>query len=35
VADGIFAKAAWRLLPVMGLMYVVSYLDRTTSPSPP
>jgi len=29
VADGIFAKAAWRLLPVMGLMYVVSYLDRT------
>jgi ACS family tartrate transporter-like MFS transporter len=29
VTDGIFAKAAWRLLPVMGLMYVVSYLDRT------
>ncbi len=29
MADGIFAKAAWRLLPVMGLMYVVSYLDRT------
>jgi ACS family tartrate transporter-like MFS transporter len=28
-ADRIFRKAAWRLLPVMGLMYVVSYLDRT------
>ncbi len=28
-ADAIFRKAAWRLLPVMGLMYVVSYLDRT------
>jgi ACS family tartrate transporter-like MFS transporter len=28
-ANAIFRKAAWRLLPVMGLMYVVSYLDRT------
>ena len=28
-ADAIFAKAAWRLIPIMGLMYVVSYLDRT------
>ena len=29
MAAGIFRKAAWRLLPVMGLMYVVNYLDRT------
>ena len=28
-ADRIFRKAAWRLIPVMGLMYIVSYLDRT------
>jgi ACS family tartrate transporter-like MFS transporter len=28
-ADAVFRKAARRLLPVMGLMYVVSYLDRT------
>ena len=28
-ADAIFRKAAWRLIPVMGLMYIVSYLDRT------
>ena len=28
-ADRIFRKAAWRLIPVMGLMYVVSYLDRS------
>ena len=27
--DAIFRKAAWRLIPVMGLMYIVSYLDRT------
>ncbi len=28
-ADRIFARAAWRLIPVMMLMYVVSYLDRS------
>jgi len=28
-ADAIFRKAAIRLIPVMGLMYVISYLDRT------
>lgn len=26
--DRIFARAAWRLIPVMMLMYVVSFLDR-------
>jgi ACS family tartrate transporter-like MFS transporter len=25
----IFAKCAWRLIPFMGLLYVVSYVDRT------
>jgi ACS family tartrate transporter-like MFS transporter len=28
-ADAILAKAAWRLIPVMCLMYVVSFLDRS------
>ena len=28
-ADTILKKAAWRLIPVMALMYVVSFLDRT------
>jgi len=28
-ADVILRRAAWRLIPVMMLMYVVSYLDRT------
>jgi ACS family tartrate transporter-like MFS transporter len=28
-SDGILRKAAWRLIPVMGLMYIVSYLDRS------
>jgi ACS family tartrate transporter-like MFS transporter len=27
--DAILAKAAWRLIPVMCLMYVVSFLDRS------
>jgi ACS family tartrate transporter-like MFS transporter len=27
-SDAILARAAWRLIPVMGLMYVVSFLDR-------
>ena len=26
--EKIFAKAAWRLIPFMGLLYVVSFLDR-------
>jgi ACS family tartrate transporter-like MFS transporter len=28
-ADRIFARAAWRLIPVMMLMYVVNFLDRS------
>ena len=28
-ADAILKKAAWRLIPVMALMYVASFLDRT------
>ncbi len=24
----VFAKAAWRLVPFMGLLYVASFLDR-------
>jgi ACS family tartrate transporter-like MFS transporter len=28
LSDAILAKAAWRLIPVMCLMYVVSFLDR-------
>ena len=28
-ADAILRKAAWRLIPVMCLMYVVSFLDRS------
>lgn len=26
--DAIFAKAAWRLIPFLGLLYVVNFLDR-------
>src|ERR1700761_9841474 len=26
--DTVLAKAAWRLIPIMCLMYVVSFLDR-------
>src|SRR3989442_1774538 len=26
--ERIFARAAWRLIPFMGLLYVVSFLDR-------
>ena len=25
----IFAKCAWRLIPFMGLLFVVSFIDRT------
>ncbi len=28
-AQAILTKAAWRLIPVMCLMYVVSFLDRS------
>ena len=28
-AGAILAKAAWRLIPIMCLMYVVSFLDRS------
>jgi ACS family tartrate transporter-like MFS transporter len=28
-ADSILARAAWRLIPIMCLMYVVSFLDRS------
>jgi ACS family tartrate transporter-like MFS transporter len=27
-SDRILARAAWRLIPFMSLMYVVSFLDR-------
>ena len=26
--DAIFVKAAWRLIPFLGLLYVVNFLDR-------
>ena len=26
--DRIFAKCAWRLIPFMGLLYLVNYIDR-------
>ncbi len=28
-ADRVLRKAAWRLIPVMCLMYVASFLDRS------
>ena len=30
-AHQIFAKTAWRLLPFMMLLYVVSFIDRTNA----
>ena len=27
--DRVFAKCAWRLIPFMGLLYLVSFIDRT------
>ena len=27
--DHVFAKCAWRLIPFMGLLYLVNYIDRT------
>jgi ACS family tartrate transporter-like MFS transporter len=29
--DRVFAKCAWRLIPFMGLLYVVNYVDRTNA----
>jgi MFS transporter, ACS family, tartrate transporter len=26
--DQVFTKCAWRLIPLMGLLYLVNYLDR-------
>ena len=31
IAHQIFAKAAWRLIPFMMLLYVVSFIDRTNA----
>src|SRR5579863_10387451 len=30
-ADRVFAKCAWRLIPFMGLLYLVSFIDRTNA----
>ena len=27
--DRVFAKCAWRLIPFMGLLYLINYIDRT------
>ena len=29
--DRVFAKCAWRLNPFMGLLYLVSFVDRTNA----
>jgi ACS family tartrate transporter-like MFS transporter len=29
--DQVFAKCAWRLIPFMGLLFVVNYIDRTNA----
>ncbi len=29
--DRVFAKCAWRLIPFMGLLYLVSFIDRTNA----
>jgi len=29
--DQVFAKCAWRLIPFMGLLYLVSFIDRTNA----
>lgn len=26
--DRVFAKSAWRLIPFMGLLYLINFLDR-------
>ena len=29
--DQVFIKCAWRLIPFMGLLYLVNYIDRTNA----
>src|SRR5450755_1348376 len=29
--DRVFSKCAWRLIPLMGLLYLVNYIDRTNT----
>ena len=29
--DQVFKKCAWRLIPFMGLLYLVSFIDRTNA----
>ena len=29
--DRVFTKCAWRLIPFMGLLYLVSFVDRTNA----
>jgi MFS transporter, ACS family, tartrate transporter len=29
--DHVFTKCAWRLIPFMGLLYIVSFIDRTNA----
>ena len=29
--DQVFTKCAWRLIPFMGLLYLVNYIDRTNA----
>lgn len=31
MAEQVFAKCAWRLIPFMGLLYLVNYIDRTNA----
>ena len=28
-ADRLFTKCAWRLIPFMGLLYLINFIDRT------
>src|SRR6185312_17384369 len=29
--DQVFTKCAWRLIPFMGLLYLISFIDRTNA----
>ena len=29
--DPVFTKCAWRLIPFMGLLFIVSFIDRTNA----
>ena len=31
MAEHVFTKCAWRLIPFMGLLYLVNYIDRTNA----